>query len=134
MAPHRGSADSEFAAPRDYGFRTAFLHLKGDWAEACKSLGLSAWSSYNCPCQYCRLGLNEVHSLYDDLSSPDGVPWPMRDDDDYFQSVATCQIDVLLSSGAELKELNDALKWPNAGKHHNKKGKPGIGGRGIIGG
>jgi hypothetical protein len=55
-------------------FNCALLQVKGDWAEHCKTLGLSSWSSYACPCVFCCATKDDIHCSYADISLLH-LPW-----------------------------------------------------------
>ena len=50
--------------------KAVLLWLKGDWAEVHHSLGMPSVVSTHCPCPFCTLRQDELHSQYDTMALP----------------------------------------------------------------
>ena len=99
----------------------AVVHIKGDWAEFCNTLGFPTWQSKQRPCLMCNA---EQARLYEhEGASPTGLPWHTNTPSDYDQACRRCEIKVTIETVANRNVIAAAL-------HYDKR-KDGCRGRAL---
>ena len=96
-------------AGADMRVRACVLYLKADWAEFSKTLGLASWSSQLFPCPFCRKTQGELHTIAG-LNVTD-TTWQLISHEDLERATRACEIDVVLRSAAQHREVLAALQY-----------------------
>ena len=71
-----------------FGWRAAFIWLKGDWAEFNHTWGLPSWNDLENPCPLCTCTKLTMHCL--EGYSPLGMPCPDKTNADYDAACRAC--------------------------------------------
>eukprot|EP00959_Pyramimonas_sp_CCMP1952_P185228 3872934-Pyramimonas_sp.AAC.1 len=109
---HDGSAwddGDEYAVRRKFKTKCVLVWIKGDLMEHAKSFGLAPYSTYYSPCQFCECVSSEMHSFYDDLTSPDGPPWIHREHDAYEHVCHACEQHVHVRNDGDRRALTECI-------------------------
>ena len=85
------------------GMKMALVHIKGDWAEHCGTLGFPNWTSGLRPCLFCTAATDSWFTT-DGLDSQ-RFPFHLNTHEDYETACATCEIVVLVDSAAHARIL-----------------------------
>lgn len=101
-----------------YEFQAVLLWVKGDWAEASKTLGLASVSSANCMCPFCVATNEDAYSSYEGISR-DELPWAERAHESYQVECTRCE------RVLQLREERDRQLILAQGELHYSKGKRG---------
>lgn len=97
------------SAGGDMSVRACVVYLKADWAEFSKTLGLTSWASTLFPCPFCKKTQAELHSIVG--LNPTHTTWPLLTHDDLERATRACEIDVVLVSESQHKEVLAALQY-----------------------
>ena len=91
-----------------FGWRAAFVWLKGDWAEFAHTFGLPSWSHGTHPCPLCHCTQRTMHRL--EGYSPLSMPFPAKTQAEYDAACRACELEVLVPDRATLEALRARLE------------------------
>ena len=95
--------------------KCVLTHIKGDWSEFSKSLGLSPWSKHYQCCPYCPCSKDTMF-LDDTGLGFGGIGYCERSDDDYEQACRKCEIRVQVGTRELQRQILSNLVYDLNGK------------------